>query len=106
MAKTLALVLSFKWFDETIAGRKWIEYREIKPHWERLIWRRKEQLTHVRFSRGYTSEALTLPILHIDIGPCPIPGWHGNFYRIHLGDSEPLNRPESAPKSRDIVALK
>jgi len=25
----------------------------------------------------------------IDIGPCPYPGWTGNFYRVHLGPIMP-----------------
>ena len=90
MSKTLHLVLSFKWFDKTFSGHKWVEYREVKPHWNRLIWNRREELTHVRFARGYSSQALTLPLLHIDVGPCPIQGWDGDFYRLHLGNSEPL----------------
>jgi hypothetical protein len=90
MNTTLRLVLTFKWFDKTLAGQKWIEYREIKPYWERLIWARREQLTHVCLQRGYTSTTLTLPLLHIDVGTCPIPGWDGAFYRLHLGDSEPI----------------
>ncbi|NER78967.1 MAG: hypothetical protein F6K42_05190 [Leptolyngbya sp. SIO1D8] len=87
---TLHLVVSYQWFDEIFAGRKWIEYRAITPHWQRLIWQRREQLSHVKVSRGYTPNSLTFPLLHVSIGPCPIPGWEGNFYRLHLGQSSPL----------------
>lgn len=84
MSTTLDLVLTQHWFDETAAGRKDIEYRALTPHWMRRIIERRDELTHVRFRRGYTTRTLPLrTITLIDIGPCPIPGWAGNYIRIH-----------------------
>lgn len=83
---TLALNLTFHWFDEILAGRKRIEYRAQSPHWTRLIWRRRDQISHIRFSRGYTAETLTLRVTRIDTGPCPYNGWPGTYYRLHLTD--------------------
>lgn len=79
------LVLTHHWYDEMTAGRKHIEYRAITPHWKRLLWDRREQITYARFSRGYTSTTITRPVRIIDIGPCPYDGWHGEYYRLHLG---------------------
>jgi hypothetical protein len=95
---TLHLVLTFHWFDETAAGRKPIEYRtmttvpkkgpnkgrRIPSRWMREIWDRRDRITAVRFARGYTSNVLPArAVTLIDIGPCPIPGWSGDFIRIH-----------------------
>jgi len=67
-----------------LAGRKDIEYRDITPYWKARLMRRR--VTHAAFSRGYTARGrFVRPVTHIDIGPCPYPGWTGNFYRIHLG---------------------
>jgi hypothetical protein len=80
----LFLVLTHNWYDETESGRKRVEYRAITPKWRGQIWDNREQLKTVRFARGYTSRQIVCQITAIDIGPCPIPGWEGNFYRIHF----------------------
>ena len=82
--KVLNLILNFHWFSEIEAGRKSIEYRRMIPRWEKQIWQKRHELTHLRVRRAYTPQTLTLPISQIDVGPCPIPGWSGDFYRIHL----------------------
>ena len=84
----LFLVLTYHWYDETVSGRKRIEYREMKTHWTRLIWNRRETLTHVTFSRGYTDTRTRYEITKIDVGPCPIPGWSGDYYRIYFKEVE------------------
>ena len=80
----LCLSLTFHWFDQTLTGGKRIEYREKTPRWMTQIFDIREQLKHVRFSRGYTKITLTYAITKIDIGPCPIPGWDGDYIRIHF----------------------
>lgn len=60
--KTIDLVLSFKWYDLIASGEKRVEYREIKPFWERLG---KKKYTHVVFRRAYTSQIMTFPIKSI-----------------------------------------
>lgn len=81
---TLHLVLTIHWFTEMVEGRKDIEYREMSPHWKRLIWDRRDRITHARYSRGYTKTTITRPVVKIDIGPCPYDSWPGNYYRIHM----------------------
>ena len=83
---TLDLVLTFFWFDEIAAGRKNIEYREIKPIWYRRIWKKRDEITHVRFRRGYTSKSLKFKVDFIDIGVCPYDGWNDKYFRIHFSE--------------------
>ncbi len=80
---TLTLVLATKWFDLTESGEKRTEYREMKECWRKQLWDARDRITHVRFLRGYTSRAITFEVKSIDVGPCPIPGWSGTYYRIH-----------------------
>lgn len=84
----LDLVLTHHWFDEIAAGRKDIEYRARSPHWAKTLWARRENITRVRFRRGYSSHTIVKPVLRIDCGPCPYPGWSGLFYRIHIGKQD------------------
>lgn len=83
---TLHLVLTHHWFDESTnpVDPKRTEYREMSARWMRLIYERREQITHVRFARGYTKTTQTFSVTLIDIGPCPIAGWTGDFIRIHF----------------------
>ena len=82
---TLHLVLTYHWFDEILAGRKRCEYRALKRHWAKRIWKRRAEIESVVFSRGYTSTTLERQVVKIDIGPCPYTvGWDGQFYRIHF----------------------
>lgn len=83
---SIRLVLTNHWFDETLSGQKRIEYRAITPRWMRLIYNRRSILCLVTFSRAYTKTTATYFIQDIDIGPCPIPGWNGDFIRIHFTD--------------------
>lgn len=90
--KRLHLVLNFAWYDETVSGRKRVEYREKTDKagnptkWKRQIWDQREKLTHVRFQRGYSTETETYRITKIDEGTCPLLGWDGRYYRIHFCD--------------------
>jgi hypothetical protein len=89
----IRLVLAYRWYDETISGEKRIEYRTMKSErWISQIWDRRHTIKTVTFSRGYTSTIKTYRVTKIDIGPCPIPGWDGDYFRIHFEDqvnSEP-----------------
>ena len=80
----LDLVLKFHWFDEIEAGRKDIEYREIRPYWTVRIWERRDKIKTVTFRRAYTLKKLTRNVEKIDIGPCPYEGWDGEYYRIYF----------------------
>lgn len=80
----LHLVLTHHWYDETESGTKRTEYRAMTERWKRQIWERRDRIAAIRFARGYTSRTLTRSVESIDIGPCPIPGWAGDYYRIHF----------------------
>lgn len=83
-ALVVHFVLKRHWHAEMLAGRKDIEYRAITPYWTARLTRR--QVTHAAFSRGYTARGRFIrQVTLIDIGPCPYPGWTGDFYRVHLG---------------------
>lgn len=93
--KKINLVLTNHWYDETAAGRKRVEYRSmINPEdgspsrWLGELWHHRHTLEQVQFSRGYTPTTQTFDIVKIDVGPCPIPGWTGDYYRIHFKESE------------------
>ena len=88
---TLHLILTFHWYDLTVSGAKTIEYRAMSERWRKLIWDRRDQITHVRFARGYTSTMQTFRVHWIDMGSCPIPGWDGTYYRIHFGPNPKSN---------------
>jgi predicted transposase YbfD/YdcC len=88
-AHVLHLVLTQHWYDEHASGRKDVEYRAMSPHWKRLIWDRKHKLTHVRYSRGYSSTTMIRKIAEIDQGPCDIEGWGGMYYKIHHPEIKP-----------------
>ena len=85
---TLHLVLTHHWYDETTKAEnpKRIEYRAMTPRWMKLIYGRRFLIGSVRFARGYTSTTTEFRVTHIDIGPCPIPGWDGDYIRIHFTD--------------------
>jgi hypothetical protein len=34
--------------------------------------------------RGYTRRSMLCKVDRIDVGPCPIPGWTGEYFRIHF----------------------
>lgn len=82
--KTIHLVLTHHWYDEISSGRKRIEYRVKSARWMKLIWECREEITHVRFARGYTSTTQTFTVNDIDFGPCPYDGWPGEYIRIHF----------------------
>ena len=85
---TLHLILTHHWFDEILAGRKRTEYRERSHRLLWRIWGQRDQITRVRFARGYTSNTIEFPVTHIDEGPCPYPQWDGMYYRIHFTDDK------------------
>ncbi len=97
---TLHLVLTHHWYDQTESGAKLTEYRAITPRWKRMIWDRRNEITHVRFSRGYTSRTLTRAVEMVSIGDCPIPGWEGQYFRIHFLPNDLLSDAAKGPQSQ------
>jgi len=86
--KILHLVLTYQWYDESTIGNKTTEFRAISDRWKRIIWDKRDEYTHVRFARGYTSTTTTFKIENIDIGGCYIDGWDDQYYRIHFKKEE------------------
>lgn len=84
---SLHLVLTGHWYEQTVHGRKRVEYRTITPHWKKRIWEKRGSIETVTFSKGYTAEKTSYYVEKIDVGPCPLEGWEGDFYRIHFTDS-------------------
>lgn len=83
---SLFLTLTHEWFDKMLLGQKDIEYREATAFWRKRIWLRKNEITHVTFSRGYTKTRMTRQVLSIDLGTCPYPDFNAPYYyRIRLG---------------------
>lgn len=94
----LNLPLTYHWYDETLHGRKRVEYRsqitvdpktgKVKPSQNvARIWNRRHKIKTVRFSRGYTATTMGFNVVKIDKGPCPLKdfGTHGEEYiRIHF----------------------
>lgn len=98
VAITLRLVLTHHWYDLTERGEKLIEYRAITPFWNRMIWKRRMSITRVCFQRAYTQTRTTRRVDFIDIGPCPIPGWAGEYYRIHFLPNAKIRDGEDGSK--------
>ncbi|MEO8514142.1 MAG: ASCH domain-containing protein [Ignavibacteria bacterium] len=73
----LHLSLYKKWFDEILQGTKKIEYREIKPYYERLL---TKNYSEVKFVNGYGKERPYLVINIVKIIKSK------EFYEIHLGN--------------------
>lgn len=84
MQMTLHLMLCGWWWDQIRHNGKRIEYRQIKPRWTKQIWEKRETLSSVVLHRGYTATVIRAEITLIDIGPCPYPGWSGDYYRVHF----------------------
>ena len=81
---TLKLVLTHHWYDEIASGGKHVEYRRVCRFWHKRIWSKRDAITHVCFSRGYTKTNIKFRVNEINIGKCPIDGWAGDYYRINF----------------------
>ncbi len=89
----LILHLERKWFARIWNGEKTVEYREVKPYWDRRIgkWLGDNTPHFILFKIGYTSDGprLLVQTCGIDVGPCPYPGWTGDYYRIRFEIVQP-----------------
>lgn len=83
---TLHLPLFYRRFWEVRYGTppKRVEYRVMKPRWDKQIWAKRDTLKTVVLHRVYTSNVVRAEITKIDIGPCPYAGWDGDYYRVHF----------------------
>ena len=93
MAKTLHLTLTYRWWDEIVAGRKTCEYRRFTEGWrKRLNGLKRGDL--VVFHRGYTNITLTRSIQDVNVIdsedlPCNVHDYFGkpsesSFFRIRF----------------------
>ena len=73
---TLYLTIKKQWFDEIADGKKKIEYREIKPFWDRRLGKKK--YSEVYFSNGYSHDA---PQMIVECKKIV----KNSHYEIHLG---------------------
>lgn len=73
------------WYDAIQSGEKRIEYRSVKPYWEKRLAKLGDGSV-VAFKNGYGYAAPTLyaHVVSIDKGACPYPGWDGEYFRIHF----------------------
>lgn len=83
------LVLPMKrcWLARIWNGEKTVEYRQVKPYWQRRIggWVGKRgKFVEMRLGYGRNTPAMLLQVDRIDIGPCPYEGWDGQYYRLHF----------------------
>lgn len=87
----LVLNLHRHWHAEIAEGRKTVEYRVVCPYWRSRL----EKLA---------PGDIEATVDGIDFGPCPYPGWDGDFYRIRFHLSNPHSRvqgPTSKPTCDD-----
>jgi len=68
-----------------MSGEKRTEYRVVKPYWEKRLTKLHDG-TPVIFRCGYGRYNPTIQanVISIDKGPCPYPGWDGEYFRIHF----------------------
>lgn len=82
--KTLHLTLKKKWFDLILSGEKTIEYREMKPFWEkRLV---GKQYNVVKFRNGYSPDSPTVTVEFKGLSEgLFVSELNAKCYGIHLG---------------------
>jgi hypothetical protein len=89
----LVLPLTRAWFSKIWNGEKRTEYRAVKPYWTKRIgaWIDDNTPRFILFQIGYAKDGprLLVQTTGVDIGPCPYPGWRGDFYRIRFGIVQP-----------------
>lgn len=90
----LVLPLKRIWFAKIWNGKKKVEYREVKPYWKERRDLDSWVGSHPRFVLfmiGYSKYGprLLVQTTGVDIGPCPYPGWCGDYYRIRFEIVQP-----------------
>lgn len=53
--KILHLTLKKEWFDKIASGKKIVEYREIKPYWDKRL--KNKKFDEIYFKNGYSASA-------------------------------------------------
>ncbi len=73
----LNLSLYKKWFDEILTGTKKIEYREIKPYYNKIF---VKEYSEVKFVNGYGNERPFMIVEILKVFKSK------EYYEIHLGN--------------------
>lgn len=86
--------LSFKrkWFAKIWNGEKSVEYRSVTPKYKKLAeWIGNARGVFMMFYIGMmrTGPRLLVQVTAIDIGPCPLEGFDGEYYRISFEVVQP-----------------
>lgn len=93
--KRIIFNLKREWYDKIASGEKTVEYRRNCRYWDVRL---RKVMMHTRglilphkdfvavFRLGYSRKHpnIVRRITMIDIGPCPYPGWNGDYFRIHF----------------------
>lgn len=81
----LVLNLTRRWFDAIRHGGKRTEYRAATPYWAARLERLGDG-SKILFRPGYarSEEDLLARVVSVDVGPCPYPGWDGDYFRIRF----------------------
>lgn len=83
----LILNMKRKWFAKIWNGEKDVEYREVKPYWQKRIgeWVGKRG-KFVCVVLGYRRETamMLLQVDKVDVGDCPHEGFDGVYFRLHF----------------------
>lgn len=89
MTRILHLTLHKKWFDLIASGEKKIEYREMKPYWEKRL--EGKEFDEVHFRNGYAKDA---PFMRVQwLGLEKYHNFDGKLcYGILLGDVLEMRR--------------
>ena len=94
----LVLNLTRRWFDAIRRGGKRTEYRAATPYWAARLGRLGDGSTILlRLGYARSEEDLLARVVSVDVGPCPYPGWDGDYFRIRFvldGDGPAPQRPD------------
>jgi len=86
------LSLKRKWFAKIWNGEKTIEYRRVTPKYRKLAtWIGEARGVFMMFYIGMmkTGPRMLVQVSKIDVGPCPLEGFDGEYYRIHFDVVQP-----------------
>ena len=62
--KILHLTLHARWFDEILSGKKKVEYRDIKPYWEKRLFENGKPKGYdlIFFRNGYSKNCRKMKV--------------------------------------------
>ncbi|MCQ2300612.1 MAG: hypothetical protein MJZ81_10870 [Bacteroidales bacterium] len=110
MTRSILFNLKREWYDRIASGKKSVEYRRVCKHWSERLGVRwpissncMERLRNgivvnadwtAVFRLGYSRKYpdVIRNIERIDVGPCPYPGWDGEYFRIYFSSERTEDR--------------